>query len=431
MLNKLKHKWKQILIFLSLVGPGIITGNVDNDAGGIATYSIAGAHYGYAMLWTLIPVTILLIYTLNASYRMGVATGQGLGDLIREKFRVKGAFILLFLVFFANLGTTTSEFAGIYSSIQIMGINFSNDFPPLQSKAFLTILTYLLTVLMAVFVWTVVVKGTYKMVERVFIFSCFFYLSYVFSAFYAKPEWSEVWRGFFVPTIKYESEYIFDLIGVIGTTITPWMNFYMHATMLEKGITAKSYYISKWDVVIGSIMTDIVAFFMIVACGATLFQKHIRVESIYDIGQSLIPIAGSYSSLLFAAGLFNASVLASAVLPLATAYAICETFGWEIGIEKSFNEAKMFYSIFTFMIVIGCSLVLIPGMPLLFIMRLSQVTNGILLPIFLFYLITIASDKKTMGEFVFSKFEKSFGWFSTAVLTILSVMLVYQALAGN
>lgn len=430
MLAKLKQKWKQILIFLSLVGPGIITGNVDNDSGGIATYSIVGAHYGYEMLWTLIPVTILLIYTLNASYRMGVATGQGLGDLIREKFRVKGAFILLSLVFLANLGTTTSEFAGIYGSIQIAGINFSQDFSLLQNKVFLTLVTYVLTILMAVFVWTVVVKGTYKMVERVFMFSCFFYLSYVFSAFYAKPEWSEVWRGFFVPTIRYESAYIFDLIGVIGTTITPWMNFYMHATMLEKGITAKTYYISKWDVVIGSIMTDIVAFFMIVACGATLFKQHVRVESIYDIGQSLIPIAGSYSSLLFAAGLFNASVLASAVLPLATAYAICETFGWEIGIEKTFGEAKMFYSIFTFMIVTGCSLVLIPGMPLLMIMRLSQVANGVLLPIFLFYLITIASDKKTMGEFAFNRYEKSFGWISTLILTILSIMLVYQGLSG-
>jgi len=430
MLAKLKQKWKQVLIFLSLVGPGIITGNVDNDSGGIATYSIVGAHYGYEMLWTLIPVTVLLIYTLNASYRMGVATGQGLGDLIREKFRVKGAFILLSLVFLANLGTTTSEFAGIYGSIQIAGINFSQDFSLLKNKAVLTFLTYLLTISMAIFVWTIVVKGTYKMVERVFMFSCLFYLSYVFSAFYAKPEWSEVWRGFFVPTIRYQSAYIFDLIGVIGTTVTPWMHFYMHATMLEKGITAKTYYISKWDVVIGSIMTDVVAFFTIVACGATLFKQNIRVESIYDIGQSLIPVAGSYSSLLFAAGLFNASLLASAVLPLATAYAICETFGWEIGIEKEFNEAKMFYSIFTFMIITGCALVLIPGMPLLLIMRISQVANGILLPIFLFYLIIIASDKKTMGEFTFNSYEKSFGWVSTIVLSILSIMLVYQGLAG-
>lgn len=430
MINKLKRKWKQILIFLSLVGPGIITGNVDNDSGGIATYSIAGAHYGYEMLWTLIPVTILLIYTLNASYRMGVATGQGLGDLIREKFRVKGAFILLLLVFLANLGTTTSEFAGIYSSIQIIGINFSAEIPLLQNKLFLTTLTYILTIFMAVFVWTVVVKGTYKIVERVFFFSCFFYIAYVFSAYYAGPDWNEVWRGFLVPTIRYQKEYIFDLIGVIGTTITPWMHFYMHATMLEKGITAKSYHISKWDVVIGSIMTDVIAFFMIVACGATLFKNNIRVEQVFDIGQALIPVAGSYSSLLFSAGLFNASVLASAVLPLSTAYAICETFGWEIGIEKSFNEARMFYSIFTFMIVIGCALVLIPGMPLLFIMRLSQVANGVLLPIFLFYLIMIASDRKTMGNFVFSGFEKGFGWVSMIILTVLSIVLVYQSIAG-
>ena len=427
---KLKHRWKEFVIFLSLVGPGIITGNVDNDAGGIATYSIAGAHYGYSMLWTLIPVTILLIYTLNASYRMGAATGQGLGDLIREKFRVKGAFVLLMLVFMANLGTTTSEFAGIYSSVQIVGLNLSKEMPLFQSQAFLTFLTYLITILISCLVWLIVVKGTYKLVERIFIVACLFYFSYVLSAFYAKPNWSDVWHGLLVPSIQYDREYIFNLIGVIGTTITPWMNFYMHATILEKGITAKNYHISKWDVVIGSLMTDVMSFFMIVACGATLFQQHIRVETVEDIGKSLIPIAGNYSSLLFAFGLFNASVFASAILPLSTAYAICETFGWEIGIEKDFKDARMFYSIFTVMIVIGCALVLIPGMPLLFIMRVSQVANGLLLPIFLFYLITIAADKKVMGKFVHTTFEKGFGLVSLVILSALSLMLVYQYIAG-
>lgn len=426
MINRLKHRWKELLIFLSLVGPGIITGNVDNDAGGIATYSIAGAHYGYSMLWTLIPVTILLIFTLNASYRMGAATGQGLGDLIREKFRVKGAFVLLSLVFLANLGTTTSEFAGIYSSIQIIGANLSKEVPLLASRFFLNLLTYVITVALACLVWLIVVKGTYKLVERIFVVACLFYFSYVLSAFYARPNWSEVWHGLFVPTIQYDSEYIFNVIGLIGTTITPWMNFYMHASMLEKGITAKNYHISKWDVVIGSIMTDIMSFFMIVACGATLFQQHIRVETVEDIGKSLIPIAGNYSSLLFAAGLFNASVFASAILPLATAYAICETFGWEIGIEKSFKEAQMFYTIFTVMIIVGCALVLIPGMPLLYVMRVSQVANGLLLPLFLYYVITIAADRKVMGKFVHTPFERSFGWISLVVLTCLSLALVYK-----
>ncbi|MEZ7892062.1 MAG: Nramp family divalent metal transporter [Candidatus Wallbacteria bacterium] len=424
-MNKLKHRWKEFVIFLSLVGPGIITGNVDNDAGGIATYSIAGARYGYSMLWTLIPVTILLIYTLNASYRMGAATGQGLGDLIREKFRVRGAFILLFLVFLANLGTTTSEFAGIYSSIQIIGTNLSREIMIFKNPIFLTTLTYLLTILLACLVWLIVVKGTYKLVERVFMIACVFYFSYVLSAFYAKPNWSEVWRGFLIPTFQNDKTYLFDLIGVIGTTITPWMNFYMHASMLEKGITAKNYHVSKWDVVIGSIMTDIMSFFMIVACGATLFVNHVNVETVEDIGKCLIPVAGNYSSLLFAAGLFNASVFASAILPLSTAYAICETFGWEIGIEKDFKEAKMFYTIFTSMIVLGCALVLVPGMPLLFIMRLSQVANGLLLPIFLFYLISIAADERIMGKFVHTNFERNFGKISTIVLTILSLMLVY------
>jgi Mn2+/Fe2+ NRAMP family transporter len=294
----------------------------------------------------------------------------------------------------------------------------------------MTVLTYFLTILMSCLVWLIVVKGTYKLVERVFMVACVFYLSYVLSAFYAKPVWSDVWKGLFIPTIQYDREYLFNIIGVIGTTIAPWMNFYMHSSMLEKGITAKSYHISKWDVVIGCFMTDIMSFFMIVACGATLFQNHIRVETVEDIGKSLIPIAGNYSSLLFAAGLFNASVFASAILPLATAYAICETFGWEIGIEKDFGEAKMFYSIFTAMIIIGCSLVLIPGMPLLYVMRVSQVANGVVLPIFLFYLITIASDRKIMGKFTYNGFEKTFGWISTAILTVLSLILVYKTIFG-
>ena len=405
---------------MAIMGPGLITASADNDSGGIATYAVAGAQYGYSLLWTLIPVTILLIYTLDISTKLGVMTRQGLAALIREKFRVKLTLGILALVLLANFGTTISEFAGILSSFRIVSSEMHLN---AGAVPWGTILETIAVILSSIIVWAFIVKGSYKRVEKIFLILILFYGAYIVSAILAKPDWSAAAHGLFVPTMKFDSGYLFTMIGLIGTTITPWMYFYHNATVAEKGINEEDLKYSRIDAWAGSIVTDVVAFFIVVASAATIFANKLTVNTIDDVGRSLAPIAGQYAGYLFAFGLFNASLFAAAILPLSTAYTICEALGWETGIDLSFEEAPQFYSIFTGMIGIGALLVLIPGAPLLMIMRVSQVANGILLPIFMVYLLLLAQDEKLMGKYAVKGFWKWFGWTAGVILIILDMLL--------
>ncbi|MFA7278335.1 MAG: Nramp family divalent metal transporter [Candidatus Gracilibacteria bacterium] len=415
-----KKSWQKIAFFFAIMGPGLITATADNDSGGIATYAVAGAQFGYSLLWTLIPVTILLVYTLDISTKLGVMTRQGLAALIREKFRIRLTLMLLVLVLLANFGTTVSEFAGILSSFRIVSVDLHLNAGKIPWG---TILETIAVIASGVIVWAFIVKGSYKRVEKIFLTLVLFYIAYIISAIMAKPDWNAAMTGLVVPTMQFDSSYLFTMVGLIGTTITPWMYFYHNATVAEKGISEEDLKYSRIDAWIGSIVTDVVAFFIVVASAATIFAHKLVVTTIDDIGLSLVPIAGQYAGYLFAFGLFNASLFAAAILPLSTAYTICEALGWETGIDLSFEEAPQFYSIFTGLIVLGALVVLIPGAPLLMIMRVSQVANGILLPIFMVYLLLLAQDEKLMGKYALKGPVLWFGWASGAVLIVLDILL--------
>ena len=343
--------FRNIALFLAIMGPGIITANVDNDAGGIATYSMAGAHFGYTLLWSLVPITLALIVVQEMCARMAVATGKGLADLIRENFGVKITFYLMVALLFVNILNVMAEFAGVAASLEIFHIHKFISVP-----------------IAALFVWMLVVKGTYKSVEKIFLFACLFYVAYVFSGFIARPEWSEVFRQTVKPKFDFNLDYSVMLVGLIGTTIAPWMQFYLQSSIVEKGITINEYKHVRVDVIGGCIIAPVIAFFIVIACAATLNKAGIQVETAKDAALALRPLAGKYASLLFAFGLFNASIFAASVFSLSTAYCICEGMGWDAGIDKRFEEAPQFFGLYTFLIAIGAGVVLLPNFPLLKIM---------------------------------------------------------------
>lgn len=400
-------RWKRFVILLSVIGPGIITANVDNDAGGIATYSIAGAHFGYSMLWSLIPITVALVVVQEMSARMGAVTGKGLAELIREDYGVKVTFWLMFFLFLTDLGNTAAEFAGWAASNELFGIN-----------------KYISVPIGAVLVWLLVVKGTYRIVEKVFLFICIVYFVYIPAAILAKPDWSEVTMQTLRPSFQFNTSYIVMLIGVIGTTIAPWMQFYLQSSVVEKGVRKEEYWASRIDVIVGCFMTDIIAFFIIVACGATLFKAGIEINSAKDAAVSLAPIAGKYASLLFAIGLANASLFSASILPLATAYYICEGMGWEAGVNKTFKEAPQFMWLYTILIGLGSLIVLIPNAPLIAIMWISQVINGMMLPFVLIFMLLLINKKELMGEYANSRTFNSIAWATTGIMIILTGMFV-------
>jgi len=402
---------KNIAIFLAVMGPGIITANVDNDAGGIATYSLAGANYGYALLWSLIPITIALIIVQEMCARMAIATGKGLADLIRENFGVKVTFYLMVVLFFVNLTNVMAEFAGIAASLEIFHLS-----------------RYFSVPIAALFVWMIVVKGTYKSVEKIFLFACFFYISYIISGLIAKPDWSEVTRQMIFPEIQLDLDYSIMLVGLVGTTIAPWMQFYLQSSIVEKGISVEDYRHLKLSVVAGCIIAPIIAFFIVVACAATLFQANITITSAQDAALALKPLAGPYATWLFAFGLFNASIFAASVLPLSTAYCICEGMGLDAGVDKRFEEAPQFFGLYTMMIIIGAGVILLPNFPLLKVMYFSQVGNGILLPIILIYMLRLINNENIMGEFKNSRGLNIITWFTVIVLIALTAMMVFFTL---
>jgi|WetSurSiteA1Bulk_404760.scaffolds.fasta_scaffold16645_2 NRAMP (natural resistance-associated macrophage protein)-like metal ion transporter len=400
----------QLAIFLGVLGPGIITANVDNDAGGITTYSIAGAYFGYSLLWALIPITIALFVVQEMCARMGVVTGKGLADLIREYFGVKLTVILLLGIIVANLGTTTAEFAGIAASMEIFGVS-----------------KYISVPLAAALVWLVIVKGNYRSIEKIFLLASFVYVTYIISGLLLRPNWGFLFAQTITPTVRLDSAYLFMIVGIVGTTIAPWMQFYLQSTMVEKGVKISEYKYAKWDVYIGCIITDVVSYFIIFTCAATIYVYGIRIETAKDAALALYPLAGAYSASLFAFGLLNASLFAASILPLSTAYLLCEGMGWDSGLNKRFWDAPQFYTLYTLLIVIGATIILIPDAPLLLIMLLSQVINGSLLPLVLVFMLILINNKKLMGEYTNSRAFNIVAWSTTIIMSILTLMLVVSA----
>lgn len=398
---------KNIMVFLAVIGPGIITASVDNDAGGITTYSLAGAHFGYAFLWTLVPITIALIVVQEMCARMGVVTGKGLSDLIRENFGVRITVLLIIVLVLANFGNTLSEFAGVAASMEIFGIS-----------------KYIAVPIAAALVWLLVVKGTYSLVEKIFLIASGFYATYVISGFMAGPNWAHVAEKSIVPTFSFQPDYLLMFIGLVGTTIAPWMQFYIQSAIVEKGVRISDYKFTRIDVIMGCLVTSIVAFFIIMTCAATLYVNGITIDTAADAARALAPLAGQYASWLFAFGLFSASMFAASILPLATAYTVCEGIGWDSGIDKKFKDAPHFYVLYTSLIVLGALVILIPGAPLIAIMYLSQVLNGMLLPFILVFMLLLINNKKLMGEYTNSRLSNWLAWGTTIIVSLLTLLLV-------
>jgi Mn2+/Fe2+ NRAMP family transporter len=415
---KLLKRWKgRTLLFLAVVGPGIITANVDNDAGGILTYSQAGAQYGFLLLWTMIPITLALIVVQEMSARMGAVTGKGLSDLIREEFGLRITFLMMLGILIVNFGNVVTEFIGIATSLELFGLS-----------------RYITVPVCAVIVWLIVVKGQYKTVEKVFLAASFFYITYILAGALAHPQWKIAAMATVKPPLLQafrDQAYLFMVIGVVGTTIAPWMQFYLQSSIVEKGVTTRGLRASRWDVITGCVFTDVVAWFIIVACAATLYVHGYRnIAYAADAAQALKPLAGQYAYILFAVGLFNASLFAASILPLSTAYTVCEGLGFESGIDKKFSEAPFFYWLYTLLIAAGGAVLLIPHLPLVKIAVLSQVVNGIVLPFVLIFMLILVNKKDLMGAYVNSRLFNAVAWLTTIVMIGLSLAWFWTLKAG-
>ena len=416
---KFLRRWKsRILLFFAVVGPGFITANVDNDAGGILTYSQAGAQFGHFLLWTLIPITIALIVVQEMCARMGAVTGKGLSDLIREEFGLRITFLMMLGILIVNFGNVVTEFIGIATSLELFGLRRIYTVP-----------------ICAVIVWLIVVKGQYKSVEKIFLAASFFYVTYIFAGILAKPEWINASIATIRPPalqVFHDQAYLYMAIGVVGTTIAPWMQFYLQASIVEKGVSRRQYKASKLDVVTGCIFTDVVAWFIIVACAATLYVHGYRdIKYAADAAQALRPLAGDYAYILFAVGLFNASLFAASILPLSTAYTVCEGLGFESGVGMKFSEAPFFYWLYTFLIAAGGAVILIPGLPLVKIAVASQVVNGVVLPFVLIFMLLLINKKDLMGEYVNTRLFNVIAWVTTVVMIGLTIAYFWTLRAGT
>jgi Mn2+/Fe2+ NRAMP family transporter len=403
--------WRTIGLFFILMGPGIITSNVDNDAGGITTYSLAGAEFGLKLIWSLVPIMIALIVIQEMCARMGVVTGKGLSDLIREKFGAKITFYLIIGVFLTNMGNVLSEFAGVAAGMEVFGVN---KFISVPVSAFL--------------VWWMVVKGTYRFVEKVFLIACVFYISYIITGIIVKPDWGNVIEQLTHPQLSFQPTEMTMLIGVVGTTIAPWMQFYLQASIVEKGIKIEDYKFARFDVVMGGFAVTIVAFFIILVCAETLFKSGVRIETAKDAALSLAPLAGKYCTYLFAFGLVNASLFAASILPLSTTYLICEGLGWEVGIDKKFVEAPQFYGFYSLIVFLGAGIILYPNFPLIPIMYFSQVLNGMVLPFVLIFMLLLINDKKLMMTYTNGPIFNVIAWVTSIVMIAFTLLLIFQML---
>ena len=408
-----KNIFRNLAIFFAILGPGIITGSVDNDAGGITTYSVAGALYGYKLIWTLIPAFIVLIIIQEMNARMGIVTGKGLADLIRENAGVKVTFVIFIGLLLADIGNTTTEFAGVAGSMEVFNVS-----------------KYISVPFTGVMVWVLVVKGTYKIAERIFLIFSVSLLMYVVSALMGNPHWSEISTAIVHPHMEYNAPYLAMVLGIIGTTIAPWMQFYMQSSVIEKGLKMKDFKYTLIDIIIGCIATVVVAFFIMVACASTLHVNGIEINEAKDAALALKPLAGNLASVAFAFGLFIASVFSATILPLATAFYVCEAFGFEAGINKKWDEAPEFYWLYTAILVISSIIIMIPNAPLIKITLWSQVLNGMLLPVVLICMIMLVNNKKIMGEYVNKPIYNVIGWITVAVLVALSALLIIMPIVG-
>ena len=403
---------KRIALFLAVVGPGLITSNVDNDAGGIATYSVVGAQFGYLMLWSLIPIAIALYVSEEMCARMGVMTGKGLSDLIREEFGFRSTFFVMLAGLIVDLANTVAEFAGVAASMELFGVT-----------------KYVSVPIAAILVWVIVVQGTYRQVEKIFLVACVFYASYIASAFLAKPDWILAAKQTVVPHVQFNTAYLLILIGLVGTSVAPWQFFYLQAGYVEKRVGARQYKHARMDVLVGSISCMAIVFFIIVSTAATLHatgQTHISDAA--DAARALTPLAGRWASRLFAFGLLNASLFAASILPLSTAHVICEGLGFEAGIDRKIREAPIFYGLYTALIVVGAAIILIPRAPLLKILVLSQVGNGVWLPIVLIFILLLVNRRALMGDHVNGRLFNIVAWLISIAMIILTLVLAYTAI---
>ena len=406
--RRLRLQWRRVAWLFAILGPGVITSNVDNDAGGIYTYSLAGARYGYTLLWVLVPVAVALVVVQEMCARMGTVTGKGLADLIREHFGLRLTFVVMMAVLLTNFGNAVAEFAGVASSFELFGIS-----------------RYVSVPLGAAFVWWLVVFGSYKSVEKAFLIACLVYLAYPFSGLLAQPNWSAALEGSVLPRMPLDVAGISMVVGIVGTTIAPWMQFYLQSSVVEKESKVSDYGQVRLDVIIGSIMAVVVAFFIVIACAATLHREGIHdIASAADAARALAPLAGRYASWLFAVGLANASLFAASILPLATAYSVCEGLGLEAGVDRSFGEAPEFYWLYTLLIVGSAGMILLPGAPLLRIILVSQILNGVLLPVILVFMLLLVNRESLMGRFTNGRAYDAVAWATVVGLIVLTGMLV-------
>lgn len=416
---KFLRRWKtQILLFFAVVGPGFITANVDNDANGIWTYSSAGAQFGYTLLWTLLPTMIALIVIQEMSARMGAVTGKGLSDLIREEYGIRITFILMVGLILTNFGNVVGEFVGIAGSLELFGVSRFISVP-----------------IGALIAWLIVVKGQYKSVEKVFILASFFYITYLLAGVLAKPDWAHSLKATVLPPDRHFMQapgYLYMVVGSVGTTIAPWMQFYLQASIVEKGVTARTYRTSRLDVIVGCIFAVVVAWFIVVACAATLYAHgYHSIRDAAEAAQALQPLAGEYAHILFALGLLNASLFAASILPLSTSYTVCEGLGFESGVDRKFGEAPFFYWLYTLLIVAGAGVILIPNLPLVKISILSQVVNGMVLPFVLIFMLRLINNTELMGEHVNTRFFNFVAWATTIIMIVLTAALLWGTLRGG
>jgi Mn2+/Fe2+ NRAMP family transporter len=409
--NVLRYR---LLALFAIIGPGFITANVDNDPGGILTYSQAGAKYGYTLLWTLIPTTVALIVVQEMAARMGAITGKGLSDLIREEFGLRMTFFTMIVLGLADFCNVVAEFAGLASGMGVFGVS-----------------KYIAVPLGAALVWTVIVRGSYKPVERVLLIFSMIYFAYPISAVLAHPDWKLALKQTIVPQFNSDPGYLVMIVGLIGTTITPWMQFYLQASIVEKGVSKRNYGLSRIDVIFGCIVTDVIAFFIVVACAATIYHsQHRELTDVADAARALAPFAGKFAAILFAVGLVNASLMSAAILPLATSYNICEGLGFESGIDHHFREAPIFYGLYTTLIVCGAGLILLPRLPLLKVILLSQVLNGILLPFVLVFMLILINRERLMGEYKNGPWGNSIAIATSVIMVLLTIALIYNSITS-
>jgi NRAMP (natural resistance-associated macrophage protein)-like metal ion transporter len=385
----------------------MVAANAGNDAGGIATYASAGADYGYQLLWTLIPLVVALGIVQETCARMGAVTGKGLSDLIREQFGVRWTMLVMLALLIANGGVTVSEFVGIAAATELFGVPRFVSVP-----------------LAAFAVWWLVVKGSYRRVERVFLTMSLVFLGYIVSAFLAGPKWGEVAHAFVRPEVKFNAAYLFTVVALIGTTISPYMQVFVQSSVVEKGVTEEDYNLTRADVWTGTIFAIAVAFFITVATAATLHRQGIHIESAEQAAEALKPLAGTYAKLLFGVGLFGASMLAAGVLPLATAYSISEALGFEKGVSRSFREAPIFLGIFTFLIAVGGLVAMLPGLPLIDVLLVTQVINGLLLPVLLVSILRLVNKRELMGAHTNSRVYNAASWMTVVVVSALSLLFI-------